>query len=91
MAGMRTWIIVLGMLVASAASAAESRDCSAPEKPELPDGENASQEEMVQAGEAVRTYVEASRARLKCLEQKEAELGEEITDEQKALSNQIYN
>ncbi len=87
----RILTLIAALLAGSLAWAQQDTPCEAPQRPDVPDGAQATQEQMVQGGQDVRDYVQAQQQRLKCLERKEAELGEEITEEQKALINRIYN
>lgn len=65
--------------------------CAFPEAPTVPDGAKASEEEMGQAGSAVRAYVAGVQASLQCLTDVEKSLGEEITTEQQDQLVATYN
>lgn len=59
-------LIAAAVLTAPALTAAE--DCSAPLRPELPDGATASHDAMLAGQQAVRTFQKANMHYMKCLE-----------------------
>lgn len=65
--------------------------CPFPEAPAVPDGESASDEEMGDAAAAVRNFVTTGQEQLGCLENLQASLGEDITEEQKNTIVDTYN
>ena len=65
--------------------------CKFPDTPTMVDGATSSQEQMVTMGTAVRSFVGDMQASLECIDEVEAELGEDITPEQKASLNYLYN
>jgi hypothetical protein len=65
--------------------------CKFPEAPEVPDGTQASETQMGQAGVAVREFVSGIQTSLECLTSVETSMGEEITEEQQAQLVTIYN
>ncbi|HSG90126.1 MAG TPA: hypothetical protein VLA56_13015 [Pseudomonadales bacterium] len=65
--------------------------CTRPDKPYVPPGARADEDEMADAADAVRAFVADTQAYLQCLEAKESALGDTITPEQKAVINAIYN
>jgi hypothetical protein len=91
---MRTVILLVGVLLATAAARAAELDvshCRFPEVPAVPDGTQANEAEMGQAGGAVREFVAGIQTSLQCLTDVEKSLGDEITDEQQAQLVAIYN
>ncbi|MHA7817277.1 MAG: hypothetical protein ACX93N_12440 [Pseudohaliea sp.] len=56
------------LVVALCASAGAHADCTAPEAPALPDGANASMEEMLAGQKAVKSFQEANMDYMKCVE-----------------------
>ncbi len=65
--------------------------CPYPEDVDIPDGSKASTEEMVEAQKRVKAYMAEMEAYLKCIDEEEAALGEEITAEQRALNISRHN
>ncbi|MFW6093960.1 MAG: hypothetical protein ACODAC_08310 [Pseudomonadota bacterium] len=88
-------LILAGVVCAfaGAAHAAEldTSRCAFPEAPEVPDGAEASEEEMGAAGAAVKEYVEGVQASLQCLAEVEQSMGEDITEEQQGELVDTYN
>lgn len=90
----RTASVALGLWVAAGAAAAAELDighCKFPEPPTVPDGAQATESEMGQAGVAVREFVSAVQSSLQCLTEAEKAMGEEIDEEQQAQLVTIYN
>lgn len=65
--------------------------CTQPSAPSVPSGASASTDEMAEAGSNVRTFVSGTQDFLKCLDDKEASYGEDITKAQKAVLTLVYN
>jgi len=65
--------------------------CSFPEIPVVPDGGTASEAEMGQAGAEVRDFVAATQGALECLAVAEAEMQEQLSEEQQAELVALYN
>ena len=66
-------------------------DCVFTEPPVIPDGLQAPRSEVAAAADAVRGYVSEVEQSLACLDKAQAALGEEITPEQLAALNALYN
>ncbi|MDZ7668233.1 MAG: hypothetical protein U5Q16_02020 [Gammaproteobacteria bacterium] len=81
------------LLLAGAAQAAEMdiSHCKFPEPPVVPEGAEATETEMGEAGVAVREFVSGIQSSLECLTAVETSLGEEITEEQQAELVAVYN
>jgi len=90
---MRYWIFTAALLAALPGHAAEMDidHCKFPEPPVIADGSKASQDEMAASGAAVRDFVGAMQTSLECLDRAEADLGAEITQEQKGTLTTLYN
>ena len=91
---MRKWIVAAMALVAAGAAGAaelEISHCRFPEAPTVPDGTEASEVEMGQAGADVREFVAGIQSSLECLTAAEKSMGEKITEEQQAQILVIYN
>ena len=56
------------LLLALCASAGARAECNAPEQPTLPDGAEASMEEMLAGQKAVKSFQEANMDYMKCME-----------------------
>lgn len=65
--------------------------CEFPDAPDMVDGSTASEESMSATATAVRSYVAGTQSALECLDSMEANLGAEITPEQKASLTELYN
>lgn len=74
-----------------AASSVDLSSCTFPEAPTVPDGSSATGDEMADAAAAVREFVTSGQEQLGCLEQLQASLGEEITEEQTTTIVDTYN
>ena len=86
------WILGAMLLTGTLGAQAFMSDCEAPgDSPGVPDGSGASEAEMATAGQEVRGFVESTQAYLSCLEAREAEMTEEMSDEQRAEVVQTYN
>jgi len=83
--------LLLGAAWAAQAADVDLSQCAFPATPSVPDGANATEEEMGAAATAVRAYVDATQAGLTCLGDLEASLGEAITDEQRQSIVASYN
>lgn len=72
-------------------SAVSQADCSRPDAPAMPDGSNATKEQMIEGQQAVKAYMADTNQYLDCLSQQEKENAETETDETKAARLQSYN
>lgn len=54
--------------LALSSSAALAADCTAPEKPQLPDGASATMEQMLEGQKAVKTFQTANLEYMKCMQ-----------------------
>ena len=61
-------ILAQAILVAAMGTAHVQADCEAPDEPKLPDGANASMQDMLDGQESVKTFQSANMDYLKCLE-----------------------
>lgn len=85
-------LMTLGLLMCALGAQAEMGDCEAPGMaPDVPDGAEAAESELAEASGAVRAYVASTQDYLACLEEHEASLGEEITEEVQAEIVATYN
>ena len=84
--------VVGGLLLIGALGAQALEDCEPPgAAPEVPDGAIAEEAAMAEAGHEVRGFVAQTQEYLGCLEARERDLGEDITDEQRADIIGNYN
>ena len=74
----------------AAVPAAEAA-CSYPPEVAIPDGKTATKDEMVAAQKAVKEYNTRVEEYLSCLDKEEQDLGDTVTDEQKALHVSRHN
>ena len=85
-------ILTQAILVAALGAAHVQADCEAPDEPKLPDGANASMQDMLDGQEAVKTFQSANMAYMKCLEtefadaEQAAENAEDKTEAAKAMA-----
>jgi len=84
-------LTALSAMALSFSAHAADRECEYDKAPSLPDGSSASYEEMVEAQGEVQEYIKQSEFFIGCLKQKETQLGEDITEEQKAKIVSAYN
>lgn len=85
-------LMALGLLVGALGAQAEMGDCEVPGMaPEVPDGAQASESALAEASGEVRGFVGRTQDYLACLEEHEAGLGEEITEEVQAELVGAYN
>lgn len=61
-------ILTCAVLVAAMSAAASHADCEAPDEPNIPDGANASMQDMLNGQESVKMFQAANMDYLKCLE-----------------------
>lgn len=73
------------------ASAAIAVDCTAPEAPQVIEGENASKQEMIEAQKAVKSFVAKGRQYIGCLKAEEQALGEDADEEARKELVDLYN
>ena len=89
---MKYAILVVSIGAASSVWAApDLTECRFTQPPQVIEGISATKNQMDRLGEIVRAYVEDMNRSLACLEVKEAALGAEITAEDKALIDAVYN
>lgn len=72
-------------------SAAFAVDCTQPEAPSVPAGEQASQQEMLQAQQKVKGYVAEGQQYIACLKAEEQALGEDAPKEERLEIVGLYN
>lgn len=79
-------LLVCGLLAGNAAFG-----CDYPRSPAVPNGETATQEEMLEAQQRVRAYVAAAEAYLACLESAEADPENPLPQQQAEINVKRYN
>lgn len=83
----RIAILILASMVGVNAYA----KCDPPEEVLVPDGANATEDDMTTGQDFIRKFMSANEDYRKCLDDEVAELGDEATEEAKASSTQLYN
>lgn len=84
--------IALTMAVAAAVAAPRlEAACAYPEEIAIPDGAQASEAEMLEAQQRVKTYIAALEDYTRCLDREAAALGDAETPEQKAMHLKRHN
>jgi len=66
-------------------------ECPYPADVSVPEGDTATEDEMVAGQKIVKQYMAGMESYLDCIDEEEAELGEDETDEQQAMHVQRYN
>jgi len=92
-------VLALSGLLASSFAFAQSESvsgevmekCKLATKPQIPNGRTATEEEMLGAQRALKTYLAEGDEYMACLKQLEAGWGEGITEEQKAVIVIFHN
>jgi hypothetical protein len=88
MVKLRTVILIsVAILSATSASAA----CNYPQDISVPDGSQASEDEMLAAQKSVKAYMADMEGYLKCLDDESATLGDAESEEQRAMHVQRHN
>lgn len=88
---MKTLKLLMAITLIGLGGAAHAA-CSYPEVPkDLPSGDTESQEEMVVAQKAVKSFVAEMEAYLACLDTDIEALGAEATDEHRLIRDKRYN
>lgn len=88
----RNLILASLLLIGSLGAKATLGDCEHPgEKPHVPDGAVAPEQELAEASGGVRNFVAKTQDYLACLEARERELGGDITDDMQAEIVTTYN
>jgi hypothetical protein len=82
-------VILISVAIFSATSAFAA--CDYPPEISVPDGSQATEDEMLAAQKAVKAYMAEMEAYLKCLDDESATLGDAETDEQRAMHVQRHN
>ena len=93
------WLVCCLLVVSGFVSAQElqeqngpaMKECSEPDIMIMPDGNNASSQEMLDSQQIVEGYVANTRDYLNCLLSAEKEIGDALTYEQKKESITRYN
>lgn len=86
------WILGGMLLFGTLGAQAFTGECDPPgDSPQVPDGSAADESQMAESGQQVRGFVESTQAYLSCLEARESEVTEDMTDEQRAEIVQVYN
>ena len=70
---------------------ASGQTCEYPEGIQVPDGRNASKEEMVSGQQNVKSFMAAMQEYLDCLDAETSASGEEPTDEERKIMVSRYN
>jgi hypothetical protein len=68
-----------------------ARKCKVPERPAIPNGRSATEEEMLDAQKKMKAYLAGGEAYLGCLDQLKAGWGEAPTPEQMEIHVLLYN
>ena len=84
------WQILLTPVAALMFSSVHA-ECAIPEVVGVPDGESATEEEMLAGQKQVKQYMANMQAYLDCIDAESTAIGEEQTDEQRATHVQMYN
>lgn len=93
---MRTTSLLLTLLLLAVASGPAWAACDYPSQPAMPDGTNASKDEMIAGQKAVKVYMASMDEYLACIEDeavasRSEDEAPEITQQRDALLNKRYN
>ena len=80
-----------GVLAADGKRIDESKKCHIPEKPIVPYGHTASEQEIVEAQKKVKAYIKKGEQYLQCIAALEQDWGENVTPEQKQGIDTLHN
>lgn len=90
--------VVAGLLLSGATLAADNSasgeamaKCPPPAKPEIPNGRNATEEQMLAAQKAVKAYQTANSKYTSCLSSLEQSWGDDASEERKAVIVIFHN
>ena len=76
---------------AEAASTEVIENCPLPEKPSIPNGLSASEEDMLAAQKGIKDFIAKGNAVLACLDVLQQGWGEAITEEQRQINDLFHN
>lgn len=68
-----------------------NRTCAYPDKPSIPDGNNSTEEEMIEAQKAMKEFIAKGNEYIECLEKVEESWGEDATEDDRALVVVLHN
>lgn len=68
-----------------------NQNCPPPAGPAIPDGSTATRDEMVSSQKALQGFIDEGNTYLDCLEGVETSWGEDISNNQKAVLDALYN
>ncbi len=92
---MSSILLVLAATAFVVSTPAVSKDCAYPEKVDVPDGNAATEEEMIAGQKRVKKYIAAMESYLDCLQddlaERAADMSEEEIAEQRALTDSRHN
>ena len=83
--------VQVALAQAEAASTEVIEKCPLPEKPSIPNGLKASEEEMLEAQRGIKDYIAKGEAVLACLDSLSQGWGETATEEQLQINNLFHN
>lgn len=68
-----------------------NKTCAYPDKPSIPDGRNSTEEEMIEAQQAMKAFIADGNEYIECLEKVEKSWGEDATEDDRALVVVLHN
>jgi len=74
-----------------AASTEVIENCPLPEKPSIPNGRTATEQEMLETQRNIKAYIEKGNAVLTCLDELTTKWGEAATEEQTQINTLFHN
>lgn len=74
-----------------AASTEVIENCPLPEKPSVPNGRTATEQEMLETQQSIKAYIEQGNAVLACLDGLTTQWGEAATEEQTQINTLFHN
>ena len=84
-------IQILLMLTVGALATSAHGECVPPDDVSVPNGSEATEEEMTKGQDFIRAFMTANDQYRKCLDKEVSALGDDATDEQRASNTRLYN
>ena len=86
-----TKLTIAALTMAMFSTAAYAKECNAPEAPEIPDGDTASESQMTVAEAEFKHYVAQSQRYLSCVKDKQMELAANATEDEREAVEDMYD
>ena len=84
-------LLSFGILAGDEKNIVEGKKCHIPEKPGMPNGRAATEQEIIEVQKKVKAYINKGEQYLQCIAALEQEWGENVTPEQKQGIVTLHN